>query len=231
MQSEKQGLNIGSLFEETNLSYTQIVGILHHFAKETGIKKASTSLELTRKTVGKWYKVLSEDICTWWLRQPGNASRLGGIRNGRPIIVEIDESCVNKRKKGPIGRCRPAKWVFGGICPDQGIGFVVPVPNRRRITLEPEIIRHIKPGSLIVHDDWRAYDQISTLPVNPRYTDDTVVHKYEFVNARGRTTNHAERYWKEIKQRWNEFVKQKLTSHIYITVGHIHITVGEYFFV
>ena len=190
------------MFENSQLTFTQIIGLIHNFAKETSISKAAISLELNRQTVIGWYKALREDICAWWLQRPGVSRRLGGIcPNGRRVIVEIDESCVNRRKKGPIGRCRPPKWVFGGLCPEEGIGFVVPVPNRKRITLEPEIVRHIRPGALIVHDAWKAYDQIPQIPVNPRYEDDTVVHKYEFVNARGRTTNHAERYWKEIKQR------------------------------
>lgn len=96
MQAEKRGLKFGSMFEDSNLSFTQIVGILHHFAKQTSIRKASISLELTEKIVCAWYKALREDICSWWMRQPGNAFRLGGIRNGRWIIVEIDESCVNR---------------------------------------------------------------------------------------------------------------------------------------
>ena len=55
------------------------------------------------------------------------------------------------------GRVLPAKWVFGGKSLHDGIGFVVPVPNRARRTLEPEIIRHIAPGSMIHHDDWPSY--------------------------------------------------------------------------
>ena len=49
------------------------------------------------------------------------------------------------------GRYRATRWVFGGCCPEQGIGFVVPVPNRQAITLEPQMIRHIAPGALRVH--------------------------------------------------------------------------------
>ena len=62
-----------------------------------------------------------------------------------------------------------------------------------------------------MHDAWKAYDEIPNLPVNPRYEDDTVVHKYEFVNVRGRTTNHAERYWREIKYRYSKYVINFLT--------------------
>ena len=84
------------MFEESQLSFVKIVGILHHFAKQTSIKKTSISLEMTKHTVCYWYKALREDICSWWMRQPGNAYRLGGIVQGQQMIVEIDESCVNR---------------------------------------------------------------------------------------------------------------------------------------
>ena len=96
MKAEKKGIMFGSMFEESHLSFTQIVGILHHFAKQTSLVKAAVSLELHKATVCKWYKALREDICSWWLQQPGNAFRLGGIVNGQRRIVEIDESCVNR---------------------------------------------------------------------------------------------------------------------------------------
>ena len=53
--------------------------------------------------------------------------------------------------------------MFGGRCPEQGIGFVVPVPDRKARTLEPEMIRNIAPGSMIHHDDWPSYRR-------PRYS-------------------------------------------------------------
>ena len=52
----------GSFFEMSNLTFTQIVGLLHHFSKETSVKKAAQSLELEEDTVCYWYKVR---INTW----------------------------------------------------------------------------------------------------------------------------------------------------------------------
>ena len=57
------------------------------------------------------------------------------------------------------GSYRATRWVFGGKCPEDNIGFMVPVPNRARATLEPLIIRNIQPGSMIHHDCWAAYDR------------------------------------------------------------------------
>ena len=56
------------------------------------------------------------------------------------------------------GTYRATRWIFGGKCPEDNIGFLVPVPNRTRATLEPLIIRNIQPGSMIHHDCWASYD-------------------------------------------------------------------------
>ena len=101
-KSVKKGIMAGSMFEGSHMSFTQIVGILHHFCYETSIKKAAKSLELQTNTVCYWYKRLREEICAWWLRQPGHRRRIGGMDQGRRIIVEIDESAINKRKPGPM---------------------------------------------------------------------------------------------------------------------------------
>ena len=42
----------------------------------------------------------------------------------------------------------PTRWVFGGKCPIQNRGFVIPVPNRSAAVLEPLIMRHIAPGKV-----------------------------------------------------------------------------------
>ena len=66
-----------SLFENSNLSYTQIVGLLHNFAKEMSITKAAISLELSKRTVCLWYKRIREEVIGWWMRQLGAAVHEG----------------------------------------------------------------------------------------------------------------------------------------------------------
>ena len=56
-KASKRGIMTGSFFENSNLSFTQMVGLLHNFAKETSLTKCASSLELDRKTVCLWYKV------------------------------------------------------------------------------------------------------------------------------------------------------------------------------
>ena len=55
-KGQKRGIMAGSFFEMSNMSFTQIVGILHHFAKETSVLKAALSLELNKVAVVYWYK-------------------------------------------------------------------------------------------------------------------------------------------------------------------------------
>ena len=76
----------------------------------------------------------------------------------------------------------------------QNRGFVVPVDDRTRATLEPLIMQYIAPGSIINHDCWAPYDNIPNLPVNPPYQERPVNHSQTFVAPNGTTTNHAERY-------------------------------------
>ena len=101
-KGEKRGLKAGSMFEDSHLSFTQIVGLLHHFCKETSVTKAALSLEVEKNTVCYWYKRLREEVIAWWLVQPGNRRRIGGMIQGRRIVVEIDESAINRRKPGPM---------------------------------------------------------------------------------------------------------------------------------
>ena len=90
------------MFEGSHMSFTQMVGILHHFCKETSVIQAAESLGLSNETVCNWYKRIREEICAWWLARPGNGLRIGGMEQGRRIIVEIDESAIQKRKPGPM---------------------------------------------------------------------------------------------------------------------------------
>ena len=53
----KIGILTGSFFENSNLKFTQMVGLLHHFSKETSLTKCALSLELDKATICHWYKV------------------------------------------------------------------------------------------------------------------------------------------------------------------------------
>lgn len=90
------------------------------------------------------------------------------------------------------------------------------VPSRARTTLIPIIKRHVRSGSTIYSDSWRAYVQSLTKEGYHHYP---VNHKNNFVDPQtGSHTQHIERYWQTIKgQVWRlrgNRTEKMLTSHL-----------------
>ena len=54
-------------------------------------------------------------------------------------------------------------WVFGGIERGTTKSFMVVVEDRSAATLIPIIQRYIRPGSVIISDEWQAYSTLSSL--------------------------------------------------------------------
>jgi hypothetical protein len=94
------------------------------------------------------------------------------------------------------------RWIFGGICVETKLGFLVFVEDRSASTLLPLIKRYILPGTKIISDRWAAYNGIPDIDINPPYIHETVNHTENFVDPiTGATTNHIERMWCEAKRR------------------------------
>ena len=73
---------------------------------------------------------------------------LGGVdSDGRPIIVEIDESKFGKRKYNK-GKRVDGVWVVGGVerTPERKL-FLLTVPNRNQNTLKLIIDTFVKDGN------------------------------------------------------------------------------------
>ena len=130
---------------------------------------------------------------------------------GEGVTVEIDETHWTSAK---YGRGRNLKkqhtWIFGGRERGSDNRFCVclgPGGRRDRETLEPLIVRHIRPGSVIISDCWRAYNHIATLCDDDgtpmRYTHQTVNHRVGFTNPTNRLihTQTVERLWGELKDK------------------------------
>lgn len=72
------------------------------------------------------------------------------------------------------------------------------VPKRTRQELVPLIVHHIRRGTAVLSDEWRAYRQV--LPALG-YDHYTVNHSQAFVNANtGCHTQHIERAWRTYKE-------------------------------
>ena len=136
---------------------------------------------VSNRVVIQWF-VYFRDVCTNHLIL--NPRQIGGVG----IQVQIDETLIAKRKYNR-GRHVEQRWLVGGVCPEQGRGFVQSVPDRSRVTLDPILMKHIAPGSNIRSDGWAAYitnigqpnqkSHLEELPVNPKYTHEAVsIHTF-----------------------------------------------------
>ena len=147
-------------------------------------------------TIVDW-KNFCRDVCVEYIIT--HPIHIGGPGH----VVEIDE-CQLVRRKYNVGHLVQEQWVFGGIDPATNEGFLIPVPDRTRPTLEALIIEYIRPGTTIHSDQWAAYGNLANL-VNPAtglnmgYTHLTVNHRHNFVDPiTGATTNHIESMWYKI---------------------------------
>ena len=83
------------------------------------------------------------------------------------------------------------------------VGYMEVVPQRNAATLLPIIQAHTQPGTIIHSDQWRAYNQVNTLPNVASHS--TVNHSIEFVDpVTGTHTQNVESYWNRVKIRFKK---------------------------
>ena len=81
----------------------------------------------------------------------------------------------------------------------------------------PVIKKHIKPGTLILSDEWRGYLNIPSI-ADRSYAHLTVNHSQNFVNPRSKVhTQNIENLWRNLKQNFKRMLgvhETMLESHI-----------------
>jgi len=192
--SVSKSIRSGSFWDKCHITMVQAVRLVYNWAYQVPVKHSVDQIGLSETRIIQWNQFI-RDLCSWdLLHRP--------IEIGGPgLTVQIDESQVAKRKYHR-GRYVPGseRWVFGGVCPQTGEGFLELVPNRRAETLLQVIERRIRPGSTINSDMFASYNGIQNIPVNPPYVHNVVNHKENFVcPLTGTHTNHVENYWKNAK--------------------------------
>ena len=231
----RKSIRTRSFFEGQRLSFAKLLTILFLFATNVPAKTVEEMLigDVGRCAILYWFNyyrdLMSRDLLA-------NPYRLGGQGD----IVEINESMFQSRRKYNLGRVfQQRPWVFGALDRMTKKVAVFLVPRRTKKELMDKIRNNIAPGSVIMSDEWRAYNDI---PRYNGYQHRTVCHAENFVNPQDNNVHtqnnesfwgHAKKYFKnmhgvrrerldvfldEIVYRWNN----KDVDMFHNTLGLIH---------
>ncbi|XP_023809018.1 uncharacterized protein LOC111947104 [Oryzias latipes] len=193
-----------SLFQRSKISLFEWMQFIYRFSQGLRLRQIdmiADNIAASSTTLTKMAKKLRQVCITAVKRMRRNK---GQIIGGRHEFVVIDESHFRHKRKYGKGRMAGAwkrkMWVFGmlGVQGQRsGKPVLRLVKKRTRRELVPLIARHVKPGSTIMSDEWRAYRILPALG----YKHFTVNHSQFYVNPQnGAHTQHIERAWRTYKE-------------------------------
>jgi transposase-like protein len=173
-----------------------ILKIIYKYIRGDMLVDIAFELDIDRQTIGKWAELVREAI-SFYVEE--NSSMLGGYdEEGNMKVVEMDESLFFRRKYNR-GKLHNNQWYIGGIERGSRKVFIVPVPNRNAITISEVISQNILPGTLIITDQWRAYNRAILSLEN--FSHATVNHSVHFVDPTNPAvhTQNIEGLWSRSK--------------------------------
>nr|CAH7719933.1 unnamed protein product [Callosobruchus chinensis] len=133
---------------------------------------------------------------------------------GPGCVVQIDESLFGHRKY-ERGRVLQGNWVLGIIEDGREDVRMVVVDKRDSDTLIPIIQKHVKPGTTIHTDSWKAYDGLG----DAGYVHHKVNHsdiENRFVAQDGTHTQRIEATWRPAKNwfRGKHYAKGQFADYL-----------------
>lgn len=199
--STRSSVRTGSFFANCDLTTEKIVMMMYYWVYEVKCKHVMMFESLVSwNTIVNYNNYFRQQCCDWLLT---TNQQLGGFdANGQSVFVEIDESYFFHRKYHR-GQRRVGKWVVGLVERGSGRCWMEVVVRRDAATLERIITNHVLPGTTIVTDAWRGYQNVTQLN-NGVYDHAVIVHAHEFVNR-----EHPEIHTETIEGLWMH-AKRKL---------------------
>jgi len=131
--------------------------------------------------------------------------------------VEVDESMIGGKRKGPRGRGARGKTVVFGMLERQGDVMTKVVADASRNSLNPIISENVAKGSVVSSDEWHAYKSLG----KDGYQHGTVEHGAEqYVNGIHHV-NSIEGFWSRLKNSIRG-------THIHVSKKHLPKYLGEF---
>ena len=165
----------GSWFENANLTIEEVLKFTCWWCQDLSQWQIKQQLGLGSHTAVDW-DMFCRELCEVALFK--TREMIGGPGK----VVQIGESKIGKRKYHR-GHVVEGQWVFGGIEEDSRKCFIATVENRTEETLLELIKEWIAPGTIIVSDCWKAYNNLE----KHGYIHKTVNHSRELLTKRGMT--------------------------------------------
>lgn len=186
-----------SWFEASNMTLHEIIKFIYWWCSGLEQWQIREQMCLASNTVVDWENFCRE-ICKVVIMK--ESCKLGGPGK----VVQIDESKIGKRKYHR-GHRVDGQWVFGGIEEGSRKCLIVAVETQAEKELLPIIKEWIEPGTLIISDCWKSYNNLT----KNGYEHACVNHSKEFVNSDGKPTNKIEGHWRHMKASLPKFGVRK----------------------
>jgi hypothetical protein len=195
-------IRAGSFFSKSHLNLKNLIMLMYWWSQQHSNKSAAREFHVGKKSVIDWFNFM-RDICTDYVNS--HTHKIGGYDEDiNPLIVELDETVIRKRKYHR-GRVIPTntQWLFGGIERISGECFLELVPNRRADTLLPIIEKYVNYGTYIMTDGHASYNTVSQIG-NGIYSHSVVVHENNFVSPFDVIvhTQNVECLWSRLKRKF-----------------------------
>lgn len=146
-----------SIFEDSRLSPGKTLMLAYCFASGCSYEETKKNLifEATDEptantTIASYFSLFRESITAKYERISPRSDKIGGPGK----IVQVDEAVLGRRKYHR-GRVYDLQWVCM-IDQDGNVRMEI-CPNRTRESLHYIIRKHVRSGSIIHSDGWRAY--------------------------------------------------------------------------
>lgn len=182
---------IDSIFSESRIPCHKLLHLGYMWLTKASRCEIIDTLGIDTKTASSKCKLFTQAVSE-------SLELEDDMLGGEDVVVEIDE-CVTAKRKYNRGHMVQACWVLGGVerTKERRV-FMVRVPNRSANTLIPILSAHIRPGSIVHSDLWKAY---CCLTDDTGLEHRTVNHSCNFKDpVTGVHTNTIEATWSAFKR-------------------------------